>query len=235
MADKSKDNKNSVLKRGMADYDWYTSDNQPRQAAREPFRWGIPADLRPGAKPRPKGSSRAAWYRRIRLAVAAVVAIACVLFVAQASLRGFDAEGESMEPAVHNGDRIVVNKLAYAQIDFGLLDWAPLIDIHDHWFSPSRGDIIVFKSPVEDKELIKRVIGLPGEEVTIADDRVYIDQKPLDEPYAQGETLCEQVCNWQLGAGEYFVLGDNRENSLDSREGWLVTRDLIDGKKLFSY
>jgi signal peptidase I len=173
--------------------------------------------------------------RWIRIGVIVVVVIACVLFALQASLQGFDAEGVSMEPALHNGDHLIVNKLAYAQIDFGLLDWAPLIDIHGHWKTPGRGDVVVFKSPKDGKELVKRVVGMPGEWVMVSNDAVYIDGKQLDEPYAQGATRCEDSCLWKVPDGQYFMLGDNRENSLDSREGWTVPLSSIDGEKLFAY
>lgn len=236
MADKEQGKKNTILKRGVSEYEWRASANGPPLPA-GPGRldWNVPAGLEPGAMPHVGRRRRSRWYWPVRIGVVVLLTAAVLALIAEASLRGFDAQGVSMEPAIHDGDRIIINKLAYDQIDFGLLDWAPFIDVHGHWATPSRGDVIVFRSPVEDKELIKRVIGLPGEEVTIANDRVYINGTELDEPYAQGETRCKITCNWHLGAGEYFVLGDNRENSLDSREGWLVSRDAIDGEKIFSY
>jgi signal peptidase I len=71
--------------------------------------------------------------------------------------------------------------------------------------------------------------------VTIAGGTVYVDRVPLDEQYLTGTTPCSEVCNWHVPDGQYFVLGDNRDDSLDSREGWFVPLENIDGKKLFSY
>jgi signal peptidase I len=140
-----------------------------------------------------------------------------------------------MEPTLHDGDIVIVNKIAYAQVDLGLLDWAPLIDPSTRVNKPSRGDIVIFKSPTEDKELVKRVVGMPGDFVVITDGRVYINRERLDEPYALGVTECRGPCNWRVPDNHYFVLGDNRENSLDSREGWTVPLEEIDGQKLFAY
>jgi signal peptidase I len=220
----------------MAEPDWRASDEQPTSPD-QPFRWNIPRDLRPD-QPQPAETPEQRVARlslRLRAAVAALAIVALGLYVLQASIDWFQANGVSMEPTIHNGDHIFVNKLPYAQVDFGLLDWAPLVDPDGRWSKPARGDIIVFRSPVEDKQLVKRVIGLPGEEVTIAGGTVYVDRVPLDEPYLSGPTPCSEVCNWQVPHGRYFVLGDNRDDSLDSREGWFVPLENIDGKKLFSY
>ena len=237
MADKKSDKKGTVLRRGMAEPDWAQTDAQRRAAKPQPFRWDIPRELQPGAPvPTETPAERTArWAKRLRLAVAVIVVFTCLLFIVQSTIQGFDAQGVSMEPTLHNGDRVVINKAAYAQVDFGLLDWAPLIDVSGRWATPSRGDIVVFRSPVDGKELVKRVVGMPGEWVTISSDVIYINGERLDEPYAVGDTTCSFPCNWEVPEGQYFMLGDNRENSLDSREGWSVPLKNIDGKKLFAY
>lgn len=238
MANKNDKKKPPVLRRGMGEPDWAKTEATAKPAKRHPYDWGIPRELQPGAPAKPaetpadRSKRLLKWFR---IGVATVGALAILLFVAQASLKGFDANGVSMEPTLHNGDHIIVNKLAYSQVDFGLLDWAPLIDQGWRWNKPSRGDVIVFQSPVEDKELIKRVVGLPGDFVVIDDGRVYINSQRLDEPYAVGQTECEGPCNWRVAPGHYFMLGDNRENSLDSREGWTVPIENIDGQKAFTY
>jgi signal peptidase I len=239
MANKSSDkNKAPVLRRGMSEVDWAKTDAPVTPSKKHPYDWGIPRELRPGAstKPAETPAQRSARLTRwFRIAIATVGALAVLLFLVQSSLRGFEADGVSMEPTVLNGDTIIVNKLAYSQADLGLLDWAGPLDPDWRWNRPDRGDIVVFQSPVDDKELVKRVIGLPGEFIVIDDDRVYVDGKRLAEPYAVGDTECEGPCNWRVPAGHYFVLGDNRENSLDSRDGWTVPLDAIDGEKLISY
>ena len=225
-----------VLRRGMAEPDWQATDGPP-PASLDPIRLDVKRDLPPiqAAPQETPAERREKWARRARWGVAGIVTLAALLFILQASLQGFHADGVSMEPTLHNGDHIVVDKLAYPRLDFGLFDWVPLIDVGGRWATPARGDIIVFKSPVEDKELVKRVIGLPGENVAIWNGVVYVNGKRLDEPYAQGKTICDQICSWDVPDGQYFVMGDNRENSADSREGWFVPVDNIDGKKLFSY
>lgn len=125
-------------------------------------------------------------------------------------------EGSSMEPNLHNGQRLLINKIAYS--------------------NPQRGDIIIFPPPHvanPDKDFIKRIIGLPGELVEIKDGIVYINGSPLDEPYIEdnaGINLALTV----VPDGEYFVLGDNRGNSQDSRFGWTVPGEDIVGKAWLS-
>jgi signal peptidase I len=76
---------------------------------------------------------------------------------------------------------------------------------------------------------------MPGETVEIREGLVLIDGSPLADPYAIGETACADVCEWTVPDNAYFVLGDNRQNSLDSRGGWFVPIDSVAGKELFSY
>ncbi len=175
------------------------------------------------------------WASRVRLGIAVLVAASLTLLALQGSVKGFKADGVSMEPALHDGDHIVVNRLAYAQKDFGLLDWAPLLDPSSRWAEPERGDVIVFRSPVDGRELVKRVIGLPGETVTIDQQFIYINDVIMIDPWAANPTSCAGDCTWSVPDGEYFVLGDNRQDSRDSREGWTVPIGNIAGKKLLTY
>ena len=150
---------------------------------------------------------------------AAVIEIAYVLVGAlaifllfQFTLQNSIVDGTSMEPNLMNADRLLVSKVSYA---FG---------------EPERGDIIVFPSPYEDgREFIKRIIGMPGETVQIINGSVRINGQPIEEPYLvnrDGRDYPSTV----IPQGEYFVLGDNRLVSLDSRQGWTVSRDDVDGK-----
>lgn len=127
----------------------------------------------------------------------------------------------SMENTIMTGDRIFGNRLAYKSED------------------PQRGDIVIFKYPDDESQLfIKRVIGLPGETVEIKAGRVYINESetPLDEPYVMEEPLGD-FGPYLVPEGAYFMMGDNRNNSRDSRF-WInhfVYRDKILGKALFRY
>ncbi|MFC2025006.1 signal peptidase I [Chloroflexota bacterium] len=149
----------------------------------------------------------------------------------QAALQNFIVDGPSMEFSFQDGQRVLVNKIAY---DFRIGN-----RILYHFRKPERGDIIVFRAPNnEQSDYIKRIIGLPGESVEIKDGTVYIHKEddkvvPLDEPYVtdkarspfKGKTIPED---------EYFVLGDNRNNSGDSRNGWTLPSENIIGKTWLS-
>lgn len=133
-------------------------------------------------------------------------------------------DGRSMEPTFENDERLIVSRLHYIVTP------------------PERGDIIVFNSvnPLDpDSMLIKRVIGLPNETVTIQDQQVLINGIAIDEPYIKEEcsTYDCQDGEWELGEDEYFVMGDNRNNSTDSRSGSTgpIPIDHIVGRVVFRY
>ncbi len=232
MADKDAKKRLPILRRGMSEHDWARSEDASQRTA-PPSRWNAPIDLETGAPRKRFGPE----FRKkaLRMSLFAIVLFGSLLWIIQSSVEAFQANGVSMQPGLHDGDVVIVNKLAYSQIDLGFLDWAPLIDPDTRVNKPDRGDVVIFKSPTENKELVKRVIGMPGEFVEIMDGRVYIDGKPLTEPYTRGRTECRETCSWNVPPGHYVVLGDNRGNSLDSREGWTVPLEEIDGQKVYSY
>ena len=131
-----------------------------------------------------------------------------------------EVEGASMENTLHNGDNLIVDKLSYR--------------FHD----PERFDIIVFPFQFQDNTYyIKRIIGLPGETVQIMDDgSIYINGEKLEENYGmeviKPETIGRAEEPIELGDDEYFVMGDNRNNSSDSRTDMVgnITRENIIGK-----
>ena len=125
-------------------------------------------------------------------------------------------EGISMEPSLHDGQFVVVNRLAY------------------RWQEVERGDIIVFHFPPDpNRRFIKRVIGLPGDVVSVRDGQVYINGLSLTEPYLTDEPLYHG--EWRLMPSEVFVLGDNRNNSSDSQNwGPLPVVEII-GKAVLVY
>ncbi len=147
-----------------------------------------------------------------------------------------------MDPNLHDGQLVVVSPLLYKRIDTGALsDFLPFVALPDGqrevFTSPSRGDIIVFHSPGQQRtDLVKRVIGLPGETVQIVNGAVYIDDHRLDEPYIT-EPWNGDLPRTFIPDDYYFVLGDNRNNSEDSRSPrvGLVARSQIIGKALFRW
>ena len=158
---------------------------------------------------------------RLKSAIEWVLIIAGALVVAlvvKATLvQAFYIPSESMEPTLHTGDRVLVNKLSYR-----------LHDIH-------RGDIVVFERPGIEadpaiKDLIKRVIGLPGETVDAHNGRIYIDGKALKEPYLPEDTVIGDVAAQRIPDDSYWVMGDNRANSSDSRRFGPIKKSLIIGR-----
>jgi signal peptidase I len=124
----------------------------------------------------------------------------------------------SMEPTLMIGDRILVDKLSY------------------HLHGVGRGDIVVFATPPKEvadtaiKDLVKRVIGLPGDVISSRGGRVYIDGKPLLEPFLPVGTVTSGITTQKVPPNEYFVMGDNRSNSQDSRFFGPIPRSLIVGR-----
>jgi len=182
--------------------------------------------------------------------------LALLIFLAvRASFQNFRVEGASMQPSLQNGEYLIVNKLTYAGIDTSIFNFLPFYEAEDDsvrhlWDDPSRGDIIVFRAPTSiSRDFIKRIIGLPGETVEIDESGVVsVDGAVLTEPYISGATTCNLSCTRVIPEANtpearadcgsnacYFVMGDNRQNSSDSRQGWLVPEENIIGKALLTY
>lgn len=125
-------------------------------------------------------------------------------------------DGASMEPTLHSGELVIVNKLAYKLS------------------LPKEGDIIVFHFPRDpQQEYIKRVIGLPGDQVSIHSGVVYINGQALAEPYLKSRPAYPG--DWVVPEGQLFVLGDNRNNSSDSHNWGTVPLEYVIGKALAVY
>ena len=184
------------------------------------------------------------WSVTIR-ELAETLLLAVLIFLAvRASMQNFRVEGQSMQPSLDDGEYLIVNKLTYSQIDLSIFDWIPFFDsganpVHHLWATPDRGDVIVFRAPTNpDRDFIKRIIGVPGDVVEIEDTtgKVRVNGEALDEPYIEGQTACHGACGpWQVPERSYFVMGDNRQNSSDSRQGWFVPEENIIGKALITY
>src|SRR5438874_956660 len=135
-------------------------------------------------------------------------------------------EGTSMLPQLHDGERLLVNKLVYYK--FQSVSWGHI----------ERGDIVVFWFPNDpDKSYVKRVIGLPGETVEIRNGKVLVNGQELHEAYLDKEHN-QSLPSWpakKVDEHHYFVMGDNRDNSSDSRYWGLVPEKYIYGKAFFRY
>lgn len=170
--------------------------------------------------------------------------LALLVFLSvRAGLQNFRVEGLSMYPTLEDSQYIIVNKLIYSEINLDRLnDFVPFIEASEgeqrHVFhGPERGDIVVFASPTRaDEDLIKRVVGLPGETVEILNGRVFINDFLLEEPYVKQDWR-DTRAKILIPDGQYYVMGDNRNNSQDSRSAHvgLVPEDLIIGKAMLSY
>jgi signal peptidase I len=160
--------------------------------------------------------SRERQQRMIREIIETVLLTALVYFVVRASVQFTPIDGPSMQPGLHTGESVVVNELAYL---FG---------------NPQRGDVIVLHPPPSpDQQYIKRIIAVPGDTIQITDTAVVVDGVTLHEPYlnagGEGNGVCGDL-SVTLAPGDYFVMGDNRGNSTDSRCFGPVERQAIVGQ-----
>lgn len=146
------------------------------------------------------------------------ILLAVVLFlVINAISARIRVDGNSMEPSFHNGNYVIVNRMAY------------------RWGEISRGDVIVFPSPENhDEDLIKRVIGLPGDRVRIQDGFLYVNDVRIDEPYIRAP-MASDLREVRVPQGRVYVMGDNRNNSSDSRRWGPLDIEVILGKAVFVY
>jgi signal peptidase I len=162
------------------------------------------------------GQEKVAWGRFL-LDIVETLVLAIVLFVGINAISArVRVDGVSMRPTLENGEFVLVNKMSYR---FANVD---------------RGDIIVFHFPVNpDEELVKRVIGLPGDHVSIQTGVVYVNGQLLNEPYIAD--IPSYSGEWDVADGQFFVLGDNRNNSNDSKDWGLLPFDKIVGKAVLIY
>jgi signal peptidase I len=193
-------------------------------------------ELFPENPPQPAPEVVPAWqeWKRFLREILETVGLAVILFLVinliSARVR---VEGFSMTPTLENGEYVLISRLAYKLGDY------------------KRGDIIVFRPPMypdasfwqrlfglpgfDDKyeDYIKRIVGLPGENVRIADGKVYINDVQLIEPYISAPTNYSN--NWTVPDGQLFVLGDNRNNSADSHAWGFLPEENVLGKAVVVY
>ena len=171
-----------------------------------------------------------------------VIAVILALFVRTWVVQAFKIPTGSMENNLLIGDHLLVNKFVFGPEPLTLERAVlPVRDIR-------RRDIVVFKYPDEpSRDFIKRVIGLPGETIELRNKKVFVNGQPLDEPYVhflEGSHVAAEVTSSDVRerygpvtvpAGQYFVMGDNRDNSQDSRYWGFLPRHYIKGKALVIY
>ncbi|MBX6394544.1 MAG: signal peptidase I [Alicyclobacillaceae bacterium] len=147
-----------------------------------------------------KKSNSSPWRELWEWAVAVVIALLLAYLIRLFVFEIFVVDGESMEPTLHNGERLIVDKIVY---DFG---------------SPHYGDVVIFRYPADpSQDFVKRVIGLPGDRIEIRGGVVYRNGQPLEEPYT-AEAPRAPFGPAVVPPGHVFVLGDNRNHSKDSRD-----------------
>ena len=161
--------------------------------------------------------ARAFGGRSLLREVLETILLTLIIFLVLNTATGrFQVRGSSMEPALHDGQYLVISKLTY---------W-----VHP----PERGDIIVFHPPNSPSDdYIKRVVGLPGEQVEIRDGAIWVSGVRLDESYVTNPGLYSGA--WSLEDEEYFVLGDNRSNSSDSHSWGVLPYENVVGKAWLCY
>lgn len=165
-----------------------------------------------------------AWFRAIGIAILVVILVR--IFI----IGNYIVDGPSMQPSLHNGDRLLVNKMSYR-----------LGQLH-------RFDVIIFRA-TKNEDYVKRVIGLPGDSIRYTGDQLYINDRPMAEPYLDAyrrQMLGGQQLTWdftlksltgvsKVPKGELWVMGDNRQKSVDSRRFSFVSEKRVIGRVELRY
>lgn len=157
------------------------------------------------------------WVREVRewfvsLAIAVIVAMLFQTYVYAQS----EVQNVSMQNTLVAGQRLIEDKWSY------------------HFHEPRHGDIVIINGPESDVRLVKRVIALPGDVIDIHNGEVFLNGERLEEPYVKGQTFAGVVkVPFTVGAEQLFVMGDNREHSLDSRALGPIARSSIEGRAVF--
>jgi len=171
----------------------------------------------PPTPPPPSKSRRSATRTVIEWIAVVGGALLVALVIRAFFLAAFYIPSESMVPTLEKGDRVLVNKLSYK-----------LHDVH-------RGDVVVFERPPNEpdngiKDLIKRVVALPGETIEVRECKVLINGAPLDESYVKQWSRTCTFAPKTVGENQVFMMGDNRDDSQDSRFFGPISQDLIVGR-----
>ena len=153
----------------------------------------------------------------IRELIETIALTLLIFLVIRLAAQSFRVDGASMEPGLHTDEFVLVDEVAYL------------------FQSPQRGDVIVFHYPLDtSRDFIKRIIGLPGDTISTTSTSVIVDGQTLHEPYISLPFNFESD-TWKLGPNQFFVMGDNRDNSLDSRSWGPLDKSYIVGKAVAVY
>jgi signal peptidase I len=221
------------------------ADTPHAEAAGDPYDGEVPASLELSYSSRDLGLSEYAYERQFpherrdrfasgqrakrigRELVETVILAALIFFAVKAVVQNFRVEGRSMQPSLQNEELLLVNKAIYFRVDMDkVARFVPFVDGDGdedrHLFrAPRRGDVIVFKFHLaqteDERDFIKRVIGVPGDTVEVKDGTVFINGAPLVEDYILN-TPTYSYGPKTVPPGHYFVLGDNRRDSYDSHQ-----------------
>ena len=170
-----------------------------------------------GAKPDERHKS-SAWRTVIEIVVIVAAAFAIAMLVQAFLIKPFTIHQVSMRPTLQEGDRILINRVVY------------------HFRDPKHGDIIVFHSPVtEGEDLVKRVVGVAGDRIAVSNGKLYVNGVAQNEPYLLEQNFAGDYPETVVPAGHLFVMGDNRNNSGDSRFFGPIDTSLVLGKAFVVY
>jgi signal peptidase I len=154
----------------------------------------------------------------VEVVIIVAAAFVLALLIQQFVVKPYVIPSESMEFTLQRGDRVLANRFIYRFRD------------------PQRGDVVVFVPPMESNEpFIKRVVAIGGDRVAVKDGRLYLNGEPQVEPYVRDENILGDFRETTVREGAYFVMGDNRNNSGDSRVFGVIDKNAILGQAFFVY
>ncbi len=178
----------------------------------------------------------------IRELIETVLLSLAVFLALHLSIQNFRVEGSSMVPTLTEGQYIVANKIIYSRLESdALARFLPFVQASGEGGSlftfhpPEYGDILIFNFPSDpSRDLVKRVIGLPGDIIEIESGQVIRNGEPIDEPYAVNKDR-RTASRLEVPQNSYYVLGDNRRASSDSRDWGFLSNEHIVGRAWISY